>query len=413
MNAGQSRALARRLLLFTTAVAVVSDALLIPFYPDLFALRFGVESSSHVGLYLAATCLMVVVVLPGWARIERRIGALPLLVGAQAAAGLLAIACHFCTDVTQFWAVSVTMIAFKASYLLVYPFLLRLETPETHATTIGLLTVLVHLGGIAGATVGGGLVGRFGPESTFLGMAAGDFIQMVACASLYRRAPRILDVENAEHGRAAPDVDTLGAAAVAARGAAGRRLLRLAAVMLLAYLAVFSLRPFFVAFWREATGSTSELLAGLVFATPAGASIAALLFYHRTGRPMAAPRRSLPLAGFGLLVILTGHPVAIIAGLAIFGWGAFESLVKLDTLIFENRPPSDYAVDFSLAHISQQLGALAGFMLAGFATTVYGFRAPFVLAIVTLLLSVLVFEWLFRPRAPEVSAPSGLPEASS
>ncbi|MEM9695794.1 MAG: MFS transporter, partial [Myxococcota bacterium] len=111
----ESRALARNVLLMTTAIAVVSDALLIPFFPDLFRQRFEVESSTHIGVYLAATCLVVVFVLPLWARLERRIGALPVLILAQAAAGSLAVACHFCTDLVSFWVLSLTMVAFKAS----------------------------------------------------------------------------------------------------------------------------------------------------------------------------------------------------------------------------------------------------------------------------------------------------------
>ena len=83
----------RRALILTTLIAVVSDAMLIPFYPKLFREAFAVTDPRHVGSYLAATCLTVILALPLWARLERRVSTLRLLVVAQAFAGLLSLWC--------------------------------------------------------------------------------------------------------------------------------------------------------------------------------------------------------------------------------------------------------------------------------------------------------------------------------
>lgn len=50
----------RRTLLTLSTLAVVGDAVLLPFYPQYFASRFGVEDARLVGNYLAALCLVVI-----------------------------------------------------------------------------------------------------------------------------------------------------------------------------------------------------------------------------------------------------------------------------------------------------------------------------------------------------------------
>jgi hypothetical protein len=69
----------RRVLLTLTTLAVVGDAVLLPFYPQYFASRFGVNDASLVGNYLAAMCLVVMLALPAWAALARRVDLLRLL----------------------------------------------------------------------------------------------------------------------------------------------------------------------------------------------------------------------------------------------------------------------------------------------------------------------------------------------
>lgn len=47
-----------------SALAVLSDAVLIGFYPQFFATRYGITSSLHVGAYLAAISIVVMAALP-------------------------------------------------------------------------------------------------------------------------------------------------------------------------------------------------------------------------------------------------------------------------------------------------------------------------------------------------------------
>ncbi|MEO0592614.1 MAG: MFS transporter [Myxococcota bacterium] len=386
MDSSVQIGLQHRTLVFTTAVAVVSDAVLIPFYPQLFREGFGVEDPNHVGLYLAATCLVVMFVLPIWAQLEKRIPTLALLVVAQGAAGLLAIGCYQTSSLNRFWLLSLGMIVFKASYLLVYPYLLRLQEKSKHLNTIGLLTVIVHLGAIAGATVGGWVIESFGPRHGFLVMAGGDFLQMGVCVVLLARGAR------------PPQSETVAAELAPAR-VRWARVAKLATVMLTLYFGAFVLRPFFAAYWAMRSSVDSELLSGLVFSIPAWMSLACLAYQHYRPRPPPI-LKSLSLCMVGLVLQGVPHVAAILLGLAIFGWSLFRAMVHLDALIFETNPPEEYGWAFSQMNFFQQLGALFGFYAAGTSVAAAGLVAPFMVALAGFLLTALGY-YVFFARGGE------------
>ena len=51
-------------LVLMTVIAVVSDSMLHPFYPQYFAVVLGVTDPRHVGLYIAACSLTVMLAFP-------------------------------------------------------------------------------------------------------------------------------------------------------------------------------------------------------------------------------------------------------------------------------------------------------------------------------------------------------------
>ena len=144
----------KQALIFQTLVSVVADTMLLPFYPQFFAEEFGNTSPEHVGLYIAACCFTVMVALPLWAKVARRVNEFPLWVMTQLAAGTLAIAAWHADSLVGFWAITQAMLAFKASYLLIYPFVMRLEEKDRHLGVAGLFSVLIHFGAIGGALLG-------------------------------------------------------------------------------------------------------------------------------------------------------------------------------------------------------------------------------------------------------------------
>jgi len=377
-------ALQCRLLLVTTAVAVVSDATLIPFYPKLFADAFAVTDPQHVGLYLAATCLTVMVALPFWARLEREIPTLQLLLVGQFCAGLLSLACFSATRLYEFWLLSLGVIVFKTSYLLVYPYVMRLEAKSKHADTIALLTVIVHLGGIAGAAMGGALLESFAPQTAFIVMAAGDFLQMGVCVWLLAKGARAPTAAEAEANTGVTTDRTTPAFS----------LTQLSMVMLIYYFAVFVVRPFFVPYWTMRTTWDSELLSGWIFSIPAWMSLGSLAVRrHRKPRPVALGV-VLAVGCAGLVLQSFPFVAAIVVGRCVFGWSVFRAMVDLDLMLFEMSAPESYARNFSYMNFCQQLGVLVAFYAAGAAVSSGGLVLPFVIAVFGFVATGVAHTWI-------------------
>lgn len=135
-------------LILLTLVSVVADTMLLPFYPQFFAREFGNTSPEHVGFYIAACCFTVMVALPLWAKLARRINEFHIWVVTQIAAGSLGIAAYFTESLLHFWVITQTMLVFKASYLLIYPMVMRLEEKDRHLGVAGMFSVLMHFGAI-------------------------------------------------------------------------------------------------------------------------------------------------------------------------------------------------------------------------------------------------------------------------
>ena len=173
-------------LIMLTLVSVVADTMLLPFYPQFFAQEFGNTSPEHVGFYIAACCFTVMVTLPLWAKVARQVNEFPLWVMTQIAAGTFAIAAYFSTSLVSFWVITQLMLVFKASYLLIYPLVMRLEEKDRHLGVASLFSVLIHFGAIGGAFLGGSLIEFAEPRSIFLIMAATDALQVVVCTFIIR-----------------------------------------------------------------------------------------------------------------------------------------------------------------------------------------------------------------------------------
>lgn len=188
----------RLYIILMTTFAVISDAILIPFYPQFFASRYGLESPVHVGAYVAAISIAVMCTLPIWARVARRVEPLHLLVYTQCAAGTFSLLSDWAPDVVTYWVLSMLMFMCKSSYLLMYPYMMRLTPKDQHAATVGILSVVVHFGAIFGAVVGGFVLQAWGPRASIVAMAAGDFFQMGVCLYLIRSG-KIVRVNSGEH----------------------------------------------------------------------------------------------------------------------------------------------------------------------------------------------------------------------
>lgn len=384
-------------LIAMTLAAVVSDAMLLPFYPQFFERVFAISDPRHVGAYIAACCAVVMLAFPFWARVARRVETLRLLIYTQLAAGAFSVLCWAAPSVAAFWALSLTMLVFKGSYLLVYPLLMQQEAPDTHGRTIGLLSVVVHFGAIFGALLGGTVLQYFEPRQVYLVMVLGDLFQILVCLVLV-------------YGKRQPDRSTASAPAAAeAPPLAGSMILRLGAVMFLFYFAVYLARPFFARYWEQVSGLNSEVLAGAVFALPGVVAVLVLWLDFRRQQDRDAKAVLVPALLFcacGLLLQGADSVAVVLAGRLLYGWGLFRVTVGLDQLLYAFSHPSRYAADFSKISVFQNLGVLCASFATGALVAMSGPRPTFMVAAAGIVGTFLLYQWLVRPRFSSTSSSS-------
>ncbi len=369
-----------------TLVAVVSDYLLHPFYPQFFELRFGMTNPKNVGYYFAAICFMVMIAFPFWAYVSKKVSELNILVYTQAMAGVLALYCYYTTSYLNFWIVSLIMVLFKGSYLLVYPYILKIITKEEHPSTIGLLSVVVHLGGILGAVLGGITVDYIAPSSIFLIMAGGDFIQMAMSAYLLKSKKYATDLiiseepENTEKKFIPKGF-----------------ILKLGLITLILYFSDFLIRPFFSSYWESFSAYKSKLVSGTIYAIPGFVALVALWINNR--RKSEGHQGIINALFIGLIgLLLQGIPYdgIVILGRIVYGWAIFQGVVKFDILLFELSTPESYSVDYSKIHFFQNLGVLLASLNVGIIVDEFGLQMPFAIALVGFLLTLVLYFFVFK-----------------
>lgn len=379
-----------------TAVAVISDSMLIPFYPQFFMAVFGITDAQYVGMYLAVYGFVVMLAFPVWAAVAKHVPTLQLLVYTQFAAGVLSILCYWAATAPIFWILSLSMMLFKASYLLIYPYLLSQVSKHQHGGTIGLLSVVVNFGAILGAILGGVILQWFEPRQAFVVMAVGDFIQMAVCFGLIKwrmepESPQPYCVDK-------PLLPGQQQARISARMNTST-VLKLSFVMLVFYFSAYLTYHFFIRYWESVSLYDDEVVSSLVFAIPAFMALLGLWFNHHSGKQLkvsAGIITALLLGVGGLLLQSTQEEVWVLLGRCLFGWALFQAIVRLDLLLFHLSTPETYVTDYSKIRIFQSLGVLLAAYVAGFIVANFSGQMMFIAASFGLSFTVVSFIYLFK-----------------
>ena len=371
-------------LVATTFVAVVSDYLLHPFYPQFFELRFGITNPKNVGYYFAAICFVVMIAFPFWAYVSKKVPELKILIYTQAIAGILALYCYYTKSYFNFWMVSLTMVFFKGSYLLVYPYILKIIKKEEHTSTIGLLSVVVHLGGIIGAVIGGFTVDYINPSSIFLIMALGDFLQMFVSAYLLNSKKYNTNIVITSDGaEKSPSSNNF--------------IFKVGMLMTILYFSDFLIRPFFSLYWESFASNNSKLISGTIYAIPGFVALVALWINNK--RKRRGYKGIISALFVGLIgLFFQGIPFesSVVIGRIIYGWAIFQGMVKFDVFVFEMSSPKSYSIDYSKIHFFQNIGVLLASLNVGFIVDEFGLETPFFITISGFILTIIFYFFMFK-----------------
>ncbi len=384
----------RLAIIIMSALGMMSDTVLIGFYPQFFDMRYGNTDQVHTGMYVAAISIAVMCTLPIWVRVAKRFEPMSLIGFTQCIAGLLCLSAIWAETLTQYWVLTMLMFMFKSSYLLMFPYLMRIVNSEEHSRTIALLSVVVHISGILAAASGGYILQHLGASAALVLMAAGDFGQMAITLWL-NRTGKIIKVNKQEDINAQDIKDTAAIVAddaTAPAPVATRRgfshltkgILTLSLIMFVFDFSAYLIRPFFSEYWIYATAQKDQTLAGLIFAIPGLAAVVALIVKHRLSATATQRNENL---SWNLLLSLVGlylqsipSDIAIVIGRCMYGWGLFQIAVKLEVSLFSISRKEDYAHHFSITNFFQNLGVLISSWCAGYIVSLISHQAVFLIA---------------------------------
>lgn len=392
-------------ILIMSACGVISDSILIAFYPQFFEMRYGLTSTVHVGAYIAAISIAVMCALPFWARLTRRIETLHLLWITQFLAGSLAIASAHASTVQVYWALTMLMFIMKASYLLLFPYLMREEKPENHGVVIGMVAVVVHVGAIFGASVGGSVLEHLGSEASMYLMSAGDFVQMGICLFLIFSVSKART--NKEKARSNNGSTTINNNNVRTEkneplkrpAGAWIALAKLSGLMLLFDMSAYLVRPFFSVYWESIYASGNQTITGIVFAIPGMVAIVGLIinksFLKNKFRNLDHTSVNLLIGATGLLLQASSSPLLVLIGRGLYGWSLFQVVVKLEVTLFRISQPAFYDRDFAVTNFFQNFGVLLASFAAGYVVSWIGVPMSFALAAGGFIVTAIIDQRLF------------------
>jgi MFS transporter, DHA1 family, multidrug resistance protein len=375
---------ARILLILMTALAVISDAVLMPFYPLFFEERFAIVDSTIVGIYMSAFCVVVMLTFPLWVKASKKINEIPLLLIGQLCATALAIFCVYTTSLIAFWIFSLLMFACKASYLLIYPLIMRLDTQVSQEKTIGILSVIVHLGFILGALIGGFLLSHQDANTIYWSIAVADFIQFVLCLIIFIKFYPVITIDTLATSDNQP--------------APAHFLLKIGFLMAIFYFGASVASPFFVSYWLSFSELKHTAIAGIVYAIPG--LVALIILWRIKARSfnwIKNLQSLIPILALGMvgwLIQTRADEISIILGRVLLGISLFYSVVRLDLVVFQVSKPEDYGSAFSSIYIFQNIGAIAAFYAAGFLVSDAQWHWPFIVAAIAFLICLIMIRMI-------------------
>lgn len=430
---------ARFVLLGCVFLGLFSEVLLSPYYPQFFSKVFGVEGFAFTGIYLFICRLAAVIFSPLWGMLTKRYAAKHLLfvgqLGTAACTALMAAA----QTAGQFIAVTIILILFKSSYVLIYPMIMELTGKEKRAGAAGVFHAVYHAAVILSTLAGARMLEMENPLSLFYFAAILDAIQLGICVWALKGLRSSSDKAGSA-GRGETDEQTASAASVSAasrsaapssadsrhaalgnlasrsrltmgqRAAAAWRgfaqswngtVLLIGALFFSMMIACNMIRPYFTPYMESAAYGMDTVRSGWWFLVPNLMAVLALPLIRRWCTPENLTRVygiGMALMAAGLLLQAADSLLLLAAGRIAFGLCMALTMAALDMMLFNQSEGSQLHVHFGIIVAFQNLGELASPLLATSLVQQAGLSAPFVGAAIISAANLLLFAAFIRLR---------------
>jgi len=369
----------RSVLLLIAFLAIFAESLLAPYYPMYFEKVFQIQDANSVGWYIAACRIVFMAAYPIWAIVSKRYPLGNILVCTQGIAGLICIACAYTYGYTLFLVLSLLMIFFKASYLLIYPMLIQNST--SRYKEISVLGIILNAGMIASTCASSVWIEHFQIQHLFLIIAAFDFLQMIF--SYYFLLPAAVTTDNEAVETAEQPLQVFS-------------LVRIGILTLFLYLLSTTLRPFYTEFILNQTGYTHTVLeAGCLFILPSFSVLIFYLIFRKANFSRSNASILLIACGFAVSVYVQQFETPFLVTCLIriaYGFLLFYLCVYLDMVFFDSVGSTQVAVWYGFIHAIQNIAYLTAPLYTGNRIAMHGLSEQFDIAFVLSLffLSIII-----------------------
>lgn len=377
-------------LFFCVFLALFTEVLLSPFYPQFFSKVFGVEDLSYTGYYIFICRLTVVLCAPIWGVLARRFEVKNLLYVGQGGTAIFTAMMATAQTANQFVIITVFLLLFKSSYLLVYPLIIQLGGQEKRATFAGIYQAVFHSAIVFSTIVGAWMVNLEAPLFLFYTIAIADFIQLGLCLYVLR------GVSSKKQETVTPTPS------ISVKDSWGF-MIAIGMVVLTFQLANNLVRPYFTAYvTNETFFGVSLFTSSFLFMIPSIMAITAMPFI----RKFAKPSRLSMLYTIGICLLvgslylqgLTQHLSILVFARVVYGFFLAVTQAVLELQLFENSTSKRLHFNYSLITSFANVGHLGAPLLASSLVSSYSLAFP-LLAAATLCIFNLLFAKLtiFRP----------------
>ncbi|MBO8164007.1 MAG: MFS transporter [Brevibacillus sp.] len=384
---------AQYVLLGCMFLGLFTEVLLSPFYPQFFRKVFGIEDYAYTGFYIFVCRLTVVLCSPLWGFLSRRFDPKYLLFVGQAGTAVLTALMATASSAGQFLAITVVLLFFKSSYMLIYPLIVRLGGGRNNAATAATVHAVYHTAIILSTLAGAWMMDLHRPLAVFYIAALADAVQLAFCVWALREAGEE------------------GTGAVEKSESAGRWnpfLLVLGLLFFTITVAHHMTRPFFTRYTEQVFDVTIDT-ASFLFLIPSLMAVAAMPLIRR----LCVPERLKSVGVSGGVAMVAGlylqgtaeSAALLVVGRMVYGVFLAITMAALDVIMFNRESGQRLPFHFSVIVSFQTVGELISPLLASALVEAAGLAAPLTAAAAICLVNVLLFLFFMKQQGTAIQAP--------
>ncbi|MGG3890718.1 MFS transporter [Metabacillus fastidiosus] len=360
---------AKAVLLGCMFLGLFSEILLAPFYPQFFSKVFGIQDYSYTGMYIFICRLVVVIISPVWGLLAKYIDAKKLLYIGQAGTALFTAMMAFAESAQQFLLITVCLLLFKSSYMLIYPLIIELSGHKDNASSVASFHAVYHASIICATLVGGWMIGLSNPISLFFYAAMIDVVQLILCILVFRGFNHKPKKEESQP--VLPNKKLFNGFIV------------LLGVLFFTIMIISNvIRPFFTVYTEELFKS-SLMVSSILYLIPSVMAIIAMPFIKRFCSPTQITKTylvSIFLLAVSLLMQSISESIYLfLIGRMLFGFCFILCMASLDIAMF-NWKKGGIHLNFSIIVSFQTVGELVSPILASFLVKIDGLVMPLLVA---------------------------------